>query len=120
MKKTYKKISTIVDELITFFYQLEATNMQINIDETKTSHLITISSNFNTEYIHTVSRLKKNLNLGRNRETEEHYWSLMGKADISDDCELHIISSMIDEADVIINDDHITIKLTRLRDEYSK
>lgn len=120
MKKTYKKISTIVDELITFCYKIDATNIQINIDETKEAHIITISSNFNTYYLHDVQRLNRNLNMGRNEETEEYYWSLMGKADISDDCELHIISSMIDNTDVFIDGDHIKIKLTRFRDEYKK
>lgn len=120
MKKTYKKISTIVDELITFCYKIDATNIQINIDETVKAHIITVSSDFNTYYIHNVEMLNKNLNMGRNEELEEYYWSLMGKADLTDDSELYLISSMIDNAKVSIDGDRIELKLTRYRDEYKK
>ncbi|MGL5973335.1 MAG: hypothetical protein ACRCZK_06465 [Oscillospiraceae bacterium] len=115
MNNEYKKISNIVDQMITFFYGIQSTNIKIEIENEKTFTKIILSSNFNIKYLDTVNSLSKIFSSGRNKELEETYWGLVGKSDNFDNSDLYLISSMIDESNINIKNNTIDTIFKRLK-----
>ena len=102
---TRKKITTIVDELTTFFFSVGSNDMVVKI--------IFFASNFDTKMQRTVEHLEENLTRGRAPEIEESYWGLNGSGDFQDENELILIGAMIDSAQVEICEGYATLNLFR-------
>ena len=96
---TRKKITTIVDELTTFFFSV--------------GFHIFFASNFDVKMQKTVEHLEENLTRGRAPEIEESYWGLNGSGDFQDENELILIGAMIDSAQVEICEGYATLNLFR-------
>lgn len=117
MKRNKKKITTIVDELITFFYAVGSANMNIQLSETEEVYQIAIFSDFAPEHLSRVQRLEKYLHHGRAPEIEESYWGLTGMGDMLDENELMLVGAMVDAADIQITNDAVSLKLFRKKNE---
>ena len=110
---TRKKITTIVDELTTFFFAVGSDDMVVKIKQTPEGFQIFFVSNFDKRMQKTVERLQENLTCGRAPEIEESYWGLNGSGDFQDENELILVGAMIDSAKVEICDGYATLHLFR-------
>ncbi|MTI67868.1 MAG: hypothetical protein FH753_14880 [Firmicutes bacterium] len=113
MKHEIKKVSKILDELVTFCFTHGTKDMNINIKETKEYFKMTIESdnvNCNDER---VKRLNELLAGPRQSEMEEHYWELTGESDC--DTELTLVGMMIDKVDIKFDNSSLTMVLFRYK-----
>ena len=106
---TRKKITTIVDELTTFFFSVGSNDMVVKIKQKPDGFHIFFASNFDIKMQRTV----ENLTRGRAPEIEESYWGLNGSGDFQDENELILIGAMIDSAQVEICEGYATLNLFR-------
>jgi len=112
MKNEQKKITLIVNELLTLLLHHGASD--INIQITKKDHYISVNfiqkdCDFDTDL---VDKLKFELKAQRQNEVEGYYWQLVGKASRGD--ELHLVGAMIDESTITLEDNVLTIYLKRV------
>ncbi|MEA3422307.1 MAG: hypothetical protein U9Q80_00610 [Bacillota bacterium] len=113
MKHEIKKISKIIDELVTFFFKNDADEVDIKIKKNEKNIIIKIvdyNTCFSEEDIECITKL---LCAQRQHEIESYYWQLAGEVD--SDSELILVGAMIDEAKVEIIDKNLCIELTRYR-----
>lgn len=111
MKHETKKISRIVDELLTLFLKknIEEVNFKIKKQQDQTMiEIITGECPFEEEYI---KQLQQTLNIRRQWEIEEYYWQLTGETDCDD--EISLVGVMIDEAVVEKRGDKLYMQLLR-------
>lgn len=103
MKHIKKRISRIVDELITYCYAKGA--KEINIQIIDESELVKIQIKSRTKHLNkvTVEQLNKLLNYPKHEEIEEYYWELTGESDV--DNELALIGMMTDRAVINYSED---------------
>ncbi len=104
MQHEIKKITSIVNELVTLLLQNGAEDIDVNIkkigkktDISIIQHCCDFSESF-------IDKMRYNLNTQRQCEVEGYYWQLVGE---DEDCdELHLVGAMIDEVEVeMINGD---------------
>ncbi len=113
MKHFKKRITKIVDELITYFFSIGATNININVEE-KTDHFeILLKCNYCTKNKTKIDRLSKHLQCEKQMEVEEYYWELAGSSDV--DNELALVGMMVDDAKINIEKDSIEIMLYKYK-----
>ncbi len=113
MKHEIKKISKIVDELVTFFLKNDTDEIDIKIKKDEKNIIIKIvdyNTCFNKEDIDCITKL---LCAQRQHEIEAYYWQLAGEID--SDSELILVGAMIDKAKVKIVDKNLCIELIRYR-----
>lgn len=113
MKRNKKKVTTIIDELITFFHSVGSKDMNVQLTESDEGYSISFFSDFEHEYISRVQRLEKSLHYGRAPEIEESYWGLTGMGDMFDENELTLVGAMVDVANVQIINDSVLLRLFR-------
>lgn len=111
MKHEIKKISKIVDELMTFCFQNEATDMTIAVKERADYFKIKMIVDNIAFSDERVVHLEEYLNGGRQLEIEEYYWELAGECDL--DTELCLVGMMVDKAEVSHTDNSLSIILYR-------
>ena len=111
MQHEIKKISRIVDELMTIM--LKDNNKEIDIKVKKEPNQTIIEMiEYNTHFDNDdVDQMREILKVQRQHEIEEYYWQLAGESDYDD--ELCLIGSMIDEGNVEIRDNNLYIELIR-------
>lgn len=115
MKHTKRKITKIVDEMITFFYSVGATRIETTLIQESDAHTIIIRGNYDPSEVETLRQLGPKLNQERNLEYEEMYWNLTGMSHLEDEVELHLVSSLVDSATVLIEPDYCQVTLIRKR-----
>jgi len=115
MKHTKRKITKIVDEMITYCYSIGATKIELLLEDDALAHYITLTSDFDMSKIQAVNSLKEKLNQGRSEELEEMYWNLTGMSDLEDEVELQLVSALIDRAEIYIDANICTLYLIRKR-----
>lgn len=115
MKHTRFKISKMVDELITFFFSIGATNINVNVQETDELFEIYLKSNFSSNTPkEKINELCKLLKSGKREEMEGYYWYLAGDSDV--DTELSLVGMMVDSCSINYNEDNdIEITLRRYK-----
>ena len=113
MDSNRKKVSTIVDELTTFFFSVGSNDMVVKIKQKDDGYHVFIASNFDLSMQHIVEHLEQNLTRGRAPEIEESYWGLTGSGDFLDENELLLVGAMIDSAQVEICEGYATLNLFR-------
>jgi hypothetical protein len=111
MKHNKKRISKIVDELITYFFSMGATDM--NIQEKKDYYKITLNTNYIAKDQAKIEKLIKSLKCDKQEEMEEYYWELAGDCDV--DTELTLVGMMIDKAEINIHEESIQLILYRYK-----
>ena len=96
MKHTKLKISKIVDELMNYFFYMDATDIEIRVNETEDYFKIYCKSNYRDHSLKKIQKLVKLLSTAKHEELEEYYWCLTGDCDVAN--ELSLIGMMTDEA----------------------
>ena len=110
MKHTKKRVSKIVDELLTYLMSIGASNVNLNIKDEKNRYRISAESNYIQENNEQkIKKLIKCIKCPKQEEMEEYYWELAGECDV--DTELTLIGMMVDNIEMDIDDDHINIVL---------
>jgi hypothetical protein len=113
MKHEVKRISKILDEIITFCFLHGTKNMQVNIENHDEYFKIHFESdNIDCNDIR-VKQLKDLLNCPRQEEIEEYYWELAGECDR--DTELSLVGVMVDKAEVNFKGSSLSITLYRYK-----
>ena len=112
MKNESKKITLIVNEILTLLLHHGAKDIDIKIKKKDGFTSINFSHNECTFDKDFIDKLRFDLNAQRENEVEGYYWQLIGKDDLGD--ELHLVGAMIDESYVSIEDDVLQIYLKRI------
>ena len=79
MISTQKRIAKITNELISFFFTLDATNISVQINEQDSQFELLLSCNYNVEKSDKLKDLSYYLQTNRQVEMEECYWELAGE-----------------------------------------
>lgn len=111
MRHETKKISLIINELMTIMLLDGAEDIKINIKRQNKTTEITMEYP-NCEYTEEfLEQLQESLNTQRQSEVEGYYWQLCGDDDSGD--ELFLVGAMVDEASVEMQEKTLTIHLIR-------
>ncbi|RKD34203.1 hypothetical protein [Thermohalobacter berrensis] len=113
MKHEMKRISKILDELITFCFLHGTKKMDLSLEDNEDYfkiHLEIDNIDCNDER---VKLLKDLLNYPRQQEMEEYYWELAGECDR--DTELTLVGIMTDKAEVEFKGTSLYITLYRYK-----
>ncbi|MDK2917838.1 MAG: hypothetical protein PWQ37_571 [Candidatus Petromonas sp.] len=113
MKHIKKRIAKIVDELVTYFFSMGATDISINVKEEKGFFKIILATNYLKKDEEKINKLIKYLKCAKQEEMEEYYWELTGDSDVDE--ELILVGMMTDEAELDIEEDKIEVKLIRYK-----
>ncbi|MTI49734.1 MAG: hypothetical protein FH761_18030 [Firmicutes bacterium] len=113
MKHEVKKISKIIDELVTFCLLHGTNSMNISIENSEEYFKISISGDSIDCKDKRVKKLKQLLSGPRQTEIEEYYWELAGENDR--DTELCLVGAMIDKAEVNYDEKDLSITLYRYK-----
>ncbi len=111
MRHEVKKISRIVDELVTFFLRKDTDEVDVSIKrstECTVIRMIVHGTHFDSEF---VSHLEDSLNIQRQQEVEEYYWQLAGETDC--DTEMTLVGAMVDTAKIGEIDGNLCIEIIR-------
>ncbi|QUI25148.1 hypothetical protein HZI73_23890 [Vallitalea pronyensis] len=111
MQHEIKKITRIVDEMLTMFMMTGTHEMDVRIqkEQDKTSIYFTqYGSTFDDDYI---EQLENNLNIQRQCEVEGYYWQLTGENDMDE--QLFLVGAMIDQVIIEKEEGKLSIELVR-------
>jgi len=111
MRHETKKISRIVDEIMTLLLKEDTNEVDFKIKREKnktTINIIDYGTHFDNDCI---EQFRRTLNAQRQWEVEEYYWQLAGENDCDE--ELILVGAMIDEAKVEKKDGNLYIELVR-------
>lgn len=111
MQHEKKKIASITNELLTVLLMNGACDIDVHIetnDERSEISIIHHDCDYDEEL---VDKIRQSLNTQRQVEVEGYYWQLVGDSNTHD--ELHLVGSMVDEADVFVDDRILHINLVR-------
>lgn len=111
MQHEAKKISLIINELVTLFLQMGTGNIDVAVNRSSDATEITFTqdqADYSEEF---REKLFHSLNVHRQVEVEAYYWQLMGDDD-SDD-ELLLLGAMIDQAWVTQDQGILQVKVLR-------
>lgn len=111
MKHEIKKVSRILDELVTFCLNHGTENMKMSLESQEDCYKIQLEIDTIDCTDKRVKKLKKFLEGPRQTEIEEYYWELAGENDHDD--ELFLIGAMVDKAEVTFNGNALSIVLYR-------
>lgn len=111
MQHEVKKITLIVNELLTILLLNGAKDVDVKVNRLEDCTEITFLHHQSTSDDEFIQRLKHNLNTQRQYEVEGYYWQLVGEADSSD--ELHLVGAMVDEAIVEDRNGDLYIHIVR-------
>ena len=111
MKNESKKITLIVNEILSFLLyhggkdidihikkQVDCTGIQFNLNKCE----------FDDDF---VEKLRHDLKNHRQNELEGYYWQLVGKDDLAE--ELYLVGAMIDESKVTLDGNILSIEIKR-------
>ncbi len=113
MKHNKKRISKIIDELVTYLFTMGATDININLQEKKNYYKIILKSNYTTKDKDKIEKMLKCLKCDKQEEMEEYYWELTGECNV--DTELTLVGMMTDKADINISENQIEVVLYRYK-----
>lgn len=113
MKHLNMRITKIVNELITYFFSIGATNININLEEKDKYFKIFLKCNYSGKDKTKINTILKQLQCEKQTEVEEYYWELAGSSDM--DNELTLVGMMIDDAKINIMENTIEITLYKYK-----
>ncbi len=111
MQHETKKITLIIDELLTLLLHKGNGNIEVKIERNKRSTEIMIVQ-YQCNYEETfIDNLRFDLNTQRQTEIEGYYWQLVGDDD--DGEKMSLVGAMVDEAVVEQKNGDMYINITR-------
>jgi len=115
MKHEKKRITKIVDEIMTYLYSIGAKDIGIRVKEFEDRYVMTFNSDYKKMCEKKLDALIKALkSCSKQQEMEEYYWELLGDCDV--DSELTLVGMMVNEAELDVEEDAIELKLTRYKE----
>lgn len=106
-----KKISRIIDELLTYFLPGYQGRAEIVVEETEQEHHVVFTMpevDIEPEdYVNLVNEVQ----VSRNPELEHYYWPLAGESDSGS--QLTLVAMMSDSIDISYEDNCLVLSLTR-------
>ena len=111
MQHEVKKITLIINELISMMLLNGAEEIDVNIKRKADVSEVTLihrDCQYPGEFI---EKMRYNLNTQRQSEVEGYYWQLVGDDETSE--ELHLVGAMIDEAKVEMQQNDLHIHIVR-------
>lgn len=107
-----KKISKIVDEVVTYLLQNNADDIQVSIEKNENYTIIKTTSQNVQMTDEKLEELRTFLNsTHREAETEEYYWSLAGQGNSAH--ELSLVAIMVDVAEVYYSGNELKMDFLR-------
>lgn len=106
-----KKISRIIDELLTHFLSRYQSRAEIAVEESDTEYVIVFTMADIEIESEDYVKLVNDVSVARNPELENYYWPLAGESD--SESELTLVSMMSDSIDVTYEDNCLELRLTR-------
>lgn len=111
MKTHIKRITSIVDEIMTFLLLENFSKISVSVEtQGVTTRLQFISENESMTPEH-LNEILTVLNQPRQVELETYYWTLLGESGV--DMSLNVVGRMIDTAQGYLEDGSIVLILTR-------
>ncbi len=111
MKNEVKKISKIVDELLTYFLHHYNCNAHVSVLPGSTGFTMTMKFSGVSMTTTEFEKLKARLVVRRQPELEDYYWQLAGEVEGSN--EMGLVGMMCDSIEVERSDDSILLTLIR-------
>lgn len=109
-----KKISKISDELITFYFENEASNISLEIESNDREYHIKSSSNKINISKSKLMEIEEYINKSpREPEMEDYYWTLAGQRHSSED--LSLIGIMVDSCKIEIDEETGEVSIEFIR-----
>jgi len=111
MKHEKKKISKMVDEILTYFLFHYESPAEIRVTPKPDAYLLEFTFSKVTIDKKQFEQLKNRLVGKRVPELEDYYWQLAGELDDSD--ELMLVAMMSDSVEMKLENDRISLKIKR-------
>lgn len=111
MKLYFEKNIMIINELMHYFHRLGCTNIHINLNTEETYSTFCIWGKIKEIKTEDLSKLNKMLNIPRQRELEEYFWSIDSDCQFEED--LSVIGMMTDKVDVTYNENILKLQVHR-------
>ena len=111
MKHIKKRVSNIIGELTMFFFSIGATDIKIDLKDSDSAFLITLSCNYINEQEEKISKLIKALQCPKGEAVEEYYWGLAGNSDL--DMELTLVGMMVDDFKISYENNLLNLALIK-------
>lgn len=108
-----KKVSKILNEMVSFSLNREATKVDSSIENKEDLYKLTIQASNLKCNNDCINNLKQLLNAPRQKDVEEYYWELTGESDTG--AELELVGMMVDKAIVEFDKGNLYIELHRLK-----
>ncbi len=113
MKYEKKRITKIVDEIVTYLFSIGGTDIKVHISQTELLYKIFFESNFKEGQEKKIKNLIKYLSGPKQAEVEEYYWELSGESNGNLDTEISLVAAMVDKAEIDVQNSTILITLLR-------
>jgi len=110
----FRKNLRIMNELMTCIHKLGANDISFNLNENGDETLFTIWGEIDFIEESHLQNLTNLLSTKRQHEIEEYYWNL--PSNYNSESQLAIVGMMIDFAEVIYDNNVLTIKLSRIEE----
>lgn len=107
------KAIKIVDELISFYFNIEITDIHIDVQYEEEEIKITLEGNCCYPPDEKLERLQELLNAPRQEELEDYYWELVGENDHYE--ELTLLGALVDSGNVEYQDNRLKITVHKKR-----
>ena len=116
MKQTKKKLCSIIGELTTFFFSIGADEFTNHTARLEDGYQVEASSRYDPAFRHQVERMEQLLHAERNEGIEEVYWELAGVSDLGADTEMTLLGQMVDRAEMVVEEGHLSVVLFKKKD----
>lgn len=112
--KEKKKVLKIVDAFNAYCFYIGGTNVTSNLTKEEGLWKFYFKSNFDLKFLDSVKSLEKQINEIECGNTEEMYWTVLTSEEFKDENDIYLISTMVENAVVIIENNVFEIKFTRV------
>ncbi|WP_024614392.1 hypothetical protein [Clostridium sp. Ade.TY] len=112
MKFKVEKKLKIINEIMSFCYHFNTTDINVNVKTIGNTSVILIKSKIDNLSNETLSNLEQTLNIPRQHEVEQYYWHLGGDSEF--DSELSLVGMMVDKSKVSYENNILTIEVERV------
>lgn len=111
MQHEVKKLTLIVNELISYLMTNDSGQIDVSIVRKETESIIHVAQHGCTCKPTYIEQLDRELNVPRQHEIEGYYWQLVGENDSEE--ELCLVGAMTDEVKVTFSEGQLNIDMVR-------
>lgn len=118
MNYTAKKMSKIIDELVSFFFSVGSDGIHMDLQKLSDGYVLHLRSRYEAQEQKKIDDLFRFFqNVERNEGLEEIFWQLAGVSSTGHDSEIHLIGQMVDHADIRVQDGQVDLTLYKFMDK---